>query len=364
MAENTERRSGHNNVSESMEHNVSNNKQIPSCTVTQADVYNKGNKPVKQFVSVPDYDQNSVDYNVYDGQNEFDFDLSYLDNPEPSPSIPGINPNDAFKDVFDSKALQITIDNDLKEDNDLWDIPQLNSTEKTGPKVNDGLAKAVNAAISVRSDKEAMTELQKQYARPENCNLKVPCVNKEIWDVMGKNAHAVDLNLQIIQKSIATGLIPLVQMAESLISKQDTESVKNKKMLGDAISMLGNSFYNLSMKRRNEIKSCLTPRYKKIVSAEIPLTDQLFGDNCMSKLKEMGDINKHPIGIKSPFWDSKPKNNLPFTKNYSNQNYASQIQRYNNAYRGRGRSRFMTMNSTQRGRSQKQYMNTTKKYYK
>ncbi|XP_061186409.1 uncharacterized protein LOC133194473 [Saccostrea echinata] len=291
-----------------------------SASNVTADLYNKSSKPVKQFVCVADYDQNSVDYNGYDGPNEFDFYLSYLDNPEPSPSISGINPNDAFKDVFDNKGLQITIDNDLKEDNDLWDIPQLNSAEKTGPKVNDGLAKAINAAISVKSNKEAMTELEKQYARPENGNLKVPRVNKEIWYVMEKNAHAVDLNLEIIQKSIATGLIPLVQMAESLISKQDTESVKSKKMLGDPISMLANSFYNLSTKRRNEIKSCLTPRYKKIVSAEMPVTDQLFGDSCMSKLKEMGDINKHTIGIKSAFWDSKPKKCLPFTKNYSNQN--------------------------------------------
>lgn len=48
---------------------------------------------------------------------------------------------------------------------------------------------------------------------------------------MGRNAHATDLNLQIIQKSLATGLIPLVQMAESLIDKKDPESVKSKKML-------------------------------------------------------------------------------------------------------------------------------------
>lgn len=72
-------------------------------------------------------------------------------------------------------------------------------------------------------------------------------------------------------------------MAESLINKKDPESVKSKKMLGDTISMIGNGFYHLSMKRRNEIKTCLNPRYKEITSAEIPVTDQLFGNNCMSK---------------------------------------------------------------------------------
>lgn len=36
---------------------------------------------------------------------------------------------------------------------------------------------------------------------------------------MERNAHATDLNLQIIKKFLATGVIPLVQMAESLINK-------------------------------------------------------------------------------------------------------------------------------------------------
>lgn len=43
--------------------------------------------------------------------------------------------------------------------------------------------------------------------------------------------------------------------------------------------MIGNGFCHLSMKRRNEIKACLNPRYKKIASAEIAVTDQLFEDN-------------------------------------------------------------------------------------
>lgn len=34
------------------------------------------------------------------------------------------------------------------------------------------------------------------------------------------NAHATDWNLQIIRKSLATGLLPVVQMAESLIHKK------------------------------------------------------------------------------------------------------------------------------------------------
>lgn len=41
------------------------------------------------------------------------------------------------------------------------------------------------------------------------------------------NALATDLNL-----------LPVVQMAESLIHKKDQESVKSKKMLGETFSMI------------------------------------------------------------------------------------------------------------------------------
>ena len=39
----------------------------------------------------------------------------------------------------------------------------------------------------------------------------------------------------------------------------------------------------------------MNDRYQKICSNDIPITGHLFGDNCLSKLKEMGDISKYPI---------------------------------------------------------------------
>ena len=98
------------------------------------------------------------------------------------------------------------------------DIPELNSAEKTGTKNNEGLNKVVNAIISIETSKECMLDLEKQYQRPENCYLKVPRVNKEIWDVTGKNADAVNLKLQVIQKSIASGMTLLKLSTDGWVS--------------------------------------------------------------------------------------------------------------------------------------------------
>jgi hypothetical protein len=70
---------------------------------------------------------------------------------------------------------------------DEWNIPQLSPEEATGPKIGSGLAKAVNAAVSVKSKNESMGEIAKRYNRPENCSyLKAPKVNEEIWEAMNK----------------------------------------------------------------------------------------------------------------------------------------------------------------------------------
>lgn len=119
-------------------------------------------------------------------------------------------------------SIQITVDS--TENNNDWDIPQVNATEKNGPKINEPLGKAVNAAISIKSGKESMVKLEKKYERPENCNLlKVPHVKKKILDAIKKQAHSDDFNLRVIKKSLATGMIPLVQMADLLVNKLELE---------------------------------------------------------------------------------------------------------------------------------------------
>lgn len=106
------------------------------------------------------------------------------------------------------------------------------------------------------------------------------------------------------------------------------------------------AFYNVSMKRRNEIKNVLNFRYRKTASSEIPVTDHLIGDNCVSKPKVMGDITKQPIGKKSNY-DAKFKN-ASQAKNYmANLGY----QPIQTPYRGKNRqySSYLSL----RGRGQR-----------
>lgn len=175
---------------------------------------------------------------------------------------------------------------------------------------------------------------------------------------MNKQAHSDDLTLRKIQKSLAMGMIPLVQMADMLVNKKELEPQIFKKMLADSIRMLGNAFFNVSIKRRNEVKNVLNFRYCRITS-EIPVTDHLFRYNCVFKLNKLGDITKQPIGLKSNY-DSKFKN-ATHAKNYmSNQGY----QPIQNPYRDKKPPVFIVpFPVRQRSKGQFKYRSAMKKQY-
>lgn len=124
---------------------------------------------------------------IYDSRQpsgDFYFDSTHLDG-QVYRSIEGMEHQKTLKGIVNDDSIQITVDS--TENNNDWDIPQVNATEKNGPKINEPLGKAVNAAISIKSGKESMVKLEKKYDRPENCNLlKVPHVKKKILDAIKK----------------------------------------------------------------------------------------------------------------------------------------------------------------------------------
>ena len=179
-----------------------------------------------------------------------------------------------------------------------WDLPQLDTEEKTGPRVLDKLATALNAAVSKRSVKGAISNIAKKYFRPENCTyLCAPKVNAEIWNAIDSQSHTQDLVLQDIQKSISLALVPIIQLAEQVVNPNtelDRGSIKT--VLTDSLSLIGHAQFYISQRRRFNIRPYLNDKYKPICNSDVPLTNELFGNDCHKKIKELGDPTKIPIG--------------------------------------------------------------------
>ena len=309
----------------SMERQVRNNNSNVSVTVSRPYSSRPRNENPRQLISWGDHDLDVGPCQYDDGEyfdSINDFDLSYLpqndndddpfmeeyelnERPAPVTKTKGVNPNIAFHDAFhdacseSGESLQPDINNNCSNEQSEWDIPQLKTTDKTSPKVGNKLAEAVNAAMTVKSDKKCMEKMLERHARPENCNLlTVPRVNSEIWDVIPKNAHSNDRYIQDVQNAIVAGLVPIIQVGDQLAKgKEPLDPTKTLGLFSDSLSLLGYAFHSLSMKRRYDIRRFLNPRYQKICSSETALNAKLFGDNIMTRVKELGDPNKTPLGI-------------------------------------------------------------------
>ena len=171
-------------------------------------------------------------------------------------------------------------------------------TEDCGAKVNEGVAKRVNSACTNRPAKEQFSLIQKKYLRPENCDfLKAPRVNPELWDDLQDKTKSRECSFQSLQKNLIKKITPVVQLASKVVdakkSKEDTISLNDVYDLTiDALTLLGNSVYEFSMKRREMLKSEVAPAYKSLCHESQPITTMLFGDELPQSIRSISQVKR------------------------------------------------------------------------
>ncbi|CAC5385902.1 unnamed protein product [Mytilus coruscus] len=230
-----------------------------------------------------------------------DFDLDYLDDPmaddSPAPVDfdtsfdPALGFSDAFRvplSEINVPVSQPVVEQVEQYDYDfVWEIPQLNTEEKTGPKISYSLSKAVNAAMSVKSNQDSIKLIEERYLL-ENCeNLCVPRVNKEIWTALPRQAHTVDSKMQETQRYFVKGLTPIVQLANHCCKNEPLDVDNTRKLLSDSICLLGHGFLSLTQRRCSTLRPYLIDKFKPICNSDVPVDSSLFGADCMKQMKEL-----------------------------------------------------------------------------
>ncbi|XP_067031368.1 uncharacterized protein [Acropora muricata] len=171
-------------------------------------------------------------------------------------------------------------------------------TEDCEPKVNEGVAKRVNSACTKRPTKEQFSSIQKKYLRPENCDfLKAPRVNPELWDDLQDKTRSRECSFQSFQKNLIKEVTPVVQLVSKVVdakkSKEDSISFNDVYDLTvDALTLLGNSVYEFSMKRREMLKSEVTLTYKSLCHESQPITTMLFGDELPQSIRNISQVKR------------------------------------------------------------------------
>ena len=164
--------------------------------------------------------------------------------------------------------------------------------------MNEGVAKRVNSACTKKPAKEQFASIQKKYLRPENCDfLKTPRVNPELWDDLQDKTKHRECSFQAFQKNLIKGITPVVQLASKVVDakkrKEDSIPLNDVYDLSiDALTLLGNSVYEFSMKRRELLKSEVAPAYKSLCHESQPITTILFGDELPQSIRNISQVKR------------------------------------------------------------------------
>lgn len=206
-----------------------------------------------------------------------------------------------------------------------------------GPKVNDSLANIAKKRWGIILPNEKLKPLLEKHAQPENCQLHVAQVNKEIWEQLENHQKKADKRLQNIQESLQKASFALLKSTEPLIGKTSDEDKKALSQNIDAIALLGHAAGDITCLRRERIKPLLKPEYASLCSKESNEKDSkyLFGDDLAKQVRDAKETSaigkklgvfthKKPIGVNRPYYnkhDPRDSRNISSGKGYYNQDH-------------------------------------------
>jgi len=182
-------------------------------------------------------------------------------------------------------------ENSQNTDENLWGLPQLKAPLRGAP-VSHSLASMINVACTSQCDVEPLLV---KYKVPENCDKAgPPMVNNEVWKVMDRRSQSLDRGIVETQNLVAAGITPIIKLAETL-KQHISSNPEAKSMISDALVMLGQVQYSLSVKRRYMIRPVLKKKYHSLCNVSMPISDKLFGDDvskCIKACDSMAFIGK------------------------------------------------------------------------
>ena len=190
---------------------------------------------------------------------------------------------DRFEDIGNdmNRALFDSSKDEESETPDTWQLPKLKAPQK-GKAISQSLANMINMACTSQCDVDNVVE---KYKIPENCDRAgPPLVNTEVWKIMDKRVQSQDRGIVDIQNLVNTGITPIVKLAE-MLKTQIAENTAAKELISDALIILGQVQYFLSIRRRYLIRPTLKKKYQGLCNISMPITTKLFGDDVSKDIK-------------------------------------------------------------------------------
>jgi hypothetical protein len=170
---------------------------------------------------------------------------------------------------------------------DTWELPRLKAPDKGKP-ISPSLAKVINVACTTQCETDSLIS---KYSVPENCEMACPpLVNNEIWKILNKRTQTQDRSIVQTQNLVASGMTPIIRLAE-VLKPQIMANQEAKTLLCDALTLMGQVQFNLSIRRRYMIRPALKRKYYPLCNISQQITNKLFGDEVSKEIKACDSVS-------------------------------------------------------------------------
>ena len=135
-------------------------------------------------------------------------------------------------------------------------VQKIDNQCEMGPPLHEKIADIICSNFASRISQITSKEIEKKFLLPSNCPLSIPLVNSELWRIMSSNHRKGDVKLPTLQKSlvkVVTGALNIF----TEVQKEKFEIQTIAQMVPDITAIVGKVSYDLSLKRRELIKSSL-----------------------------------------------------------------------------------------------------------
>lgn len=231
-------------------------------------------------------------------------------------------------------------DGDQAGDDDL-ELDQIeqeyNEEEEVGKPLCEKLAKVIDTMKKAKLSDDKFAEKQKSLKRPANVNVFAPRVNPEVWAMMAHQTKSNDLRLRKSQTYLVSAVYALAPVVEECVNS--TTNMKSLvKPVTEAMGLILKAVHDLSMDRRTKILTApqVNKKYKKLASADIPITKNLFGDDLKGAFATIDSTSK--LGSNFTFKGGKF---FPKSKNWVNKNQRGGKSWNQGQTRGKGKRPYM-----------------------
>ncbi|XP_069129906.1 uncharacterized protein [Argopecten irradians] len=194
---------------------------------------------------------------------------------------------------FDSECGSVAEAADCPEENFTFQLADIFDKKKLGPAVCQSkpkIAEDITTAVRTNAD---VSELKQLYKIPKNLEcLLPPRTNSEVWGMVSPQFHGRDRLMQDLQELLAHSLTPIMFMIEKLRLK-DLDMKEIQVLLNNAVSLLCNLHYEMSVKRRFMLRSGIKHSHlQSLCNSETPIGAELFGDNVAKRIKDLDEVHK------------------------------------------------------------------------